>query len=451
MRRFGLHHIIFAALSLAPFGSNAQVVLNADGPGNTYELINSVLAPGYDVVETPECVHGSFGRHITEVFDSELNKYVFEFFAHVTPDNDRCINFDRQRTEIKTYDKSPANLIGTRDELVTYKWRFKVPVGFQPSSSFTHIHQVKPVNGDDGNPLFTLTLRKGTPNKLELIHVISETSGSDKLRTVNLSLFEGVWVEATEQILVGANGSYAISLNRVSDGLNLLNYSTANILTIRADNSFIRPKWGIYRSLNTPADLRDESILFADFSIAEGGTVVPLQFTEMKATLAPLGVVLQWQCPNTTTADQFIIERSADGQHFARITSVKATGATIQSWTDEQPLNTKSFYRVVLLQPGGTKVMSKQVTVHFARNNGNILNVFPNPVHHHLQLFMNITAAPLNFQLYNAMGQEVVAGQGNVTEVTHALNKQVPAMMKGIYRLTIREGRNIFTTVFLKE
>ncbi len=39
-----------------PFSFNAQIILNADGPGNTYELINSVLAPGYNAVEDPECV-----------------------------------------------------------------------------------------------------------------------------------------------------------------------------------------------------------------------------------------------------------------------------------------------------------------------------------------------------------------------------------------------------------
>jgi hypothetical protein len=99
-------------------------VLNANGPGSTYELINSVLAPnGGDVVENPECVHPEFGRHIAEVWDNELNQYVFEFYMHVTPDNDRCINFDRQRLEIKTYDASPASLKGNIGETIEYKWK----------------------------------------------------------------------------------------------------------------------------------------------------------------------------------------------------------------------------------------------------------------------------------------------------------------------------------------
>ncbi len=125
--------------------------------------------------------NASFGRHIAEVFDTDLNKNVFEFYIHVTPDNDRCINFDRQRIEIKTYDSSPDNLKGTLGETVTYKWRFKIPVGFQPSANFTHIHQVKAVGGDDDNPIFTLTLRKASPNKLELNYVKDDFSGTTKV------------------------------------------------------------------------------------------------------------------------------------------------------------------------------------------------------------------------------------------------------------------------------
>ena len=53
-----------------------KVLLSANGPGNTYEEINNALAPGRDVVEVPDCVHTEFGRHIEEVFDDQLGKYV---------------------------------------------------------------------------------------------------------------------------------------------------------------------------------------------------------------------------------------------------------------------------------------------------------------------------------------------------------------------------------------
>lgn len=171
---------------------------------------------------------------------------------------------------------------GTLGETVTYKWRFKIPVGFKPSGSFTHIHQIKPVDGDDSNPIFTLTARKGTPNKMQLIYVVDENGSNDYKREISLSLFEGIWVDVVEVIKVGTgtSGTYSISIKKVSDGTVLMSYSNNSIQTIRTAatdpntpqvaNSFIRPKWGIYRSLLDVASLRDDSIRFSDFSIGEG-------------------------------------------------------------------------------------------------------------------------------------------------------------------------------------
>lgn len=51
----------------------AQTVrLEADGPGNTYEMITSVLAPGNEPIETPDRKHAAFGRHIAEEWDETL-------------------------------------------------------------------------------------------------------------------------------------------------------------------------------------------------------------------------------------------------------------------------------------------------------------------------------------------------------------------------------------------
>jgi hypothetical protein len=246
----------------------SQVLLNANGKGDTYKLINSVLAPGFDVVEAPDCSHMEFGRHIDEIFDRELNAYVFRFFIHTSPDNDRCINFDRQRNEIKTYSKSPDNLKGTSGEKVIYKWKFKLPVGFQSSSNFTHIHQLKSVGGSFENmPMYTLTTRKGSKDKLELRY--AETDTQITLKNTDLTPFKGTWVEVTETITYGAEGTYAIEIKKVSDGTIMFNYLNNSIVNWRDGADFVRPKWGIYRGLKSSTDLRDEKLLFANFSIEE--------------------------------------------------------------------------------------------------------------------------------------------------------------------------------------
>lgn len=264
-----LNNSVTIALEKIIDSPNPQgVELNADGPGNTYALITSVLAPGQNPIETPDCGHAEFGDHIDELFDSELNTNVFRFYIHTSPDNDRCINFDRQRNEIKTYDQSPDNLLGIQGETVVYKWKFKLNSGFQSSPNFTHLHQLKSVGGSlESMPMYTLTTRKGNPDKLELRY--AETATQITLSQTDLTPLIGIWLDVTETITYGTSGSYDMEIKSVNDGTVLFNYSNSSIVNWRPNASFVRPKWGIYRSLINVQDLQDEEVLFANFSITE--------------------------------------------------------------------------------------------------------------------------------------------------------------------------------------
>tara|TARA_R110002049_G_scaffold281468_4_gene461068 strand:- start:1919 stop:2986 length:1068 start_codon:yes stop_codon:yes gene_type:complete len=261
---------LFVGLTACLFTQNtiAQVTLNAGESGNTYEDINAVLAPGYNAIEVPDCNHVEFGRHIDELFDTELNTNVFRFIAHKTPDNDRCQNFDRQRTEIKTYNQSPDNLKAIEGETVEYKWKFKLPIDFQVSPNFTHLHQIKSVDGPyESIPMITLTARKANPDRLELRY--TPTTNQTTIQTANLDLFKGHWVEVTELITYGNTGSYSIIINRISDNTTVLSYTNNSIDMWQDGASFARPKWGIYRSLINIDDLQDEVVFFNNFSIEE--------------------------------------------------------------------------------------------------------------------------------------------------------------------------------------
>ena len=257
----------FEEIPTSPSASSSPL-LAADGPGGTYDLITSKLAPGYSPIETPDCNHESFGDHIDEIYDETLQAYVFRFHIHVTPDNDRCIKFDRQRNEIKTYNQSPENLLGRDSETVTYLWKFKLPEGFQSSPKFSHIHQLKSVGGDyNSMPMYTLTTRKSSPDRLELRY--AEVDQQITLKQTDLAPLINRWISVRETVLYGQNGSYTIELSDSTSSEVLFTYTSNNIVNWREGGEFVRPKWGIYRSLIYPEDLRDEAILFADFDIIE--------------------------------------------------------------------------------------------------------------------------------------------------------------------------------------
>ena len=77
-----------------------QNIMNNDNTGDAY---NRITGFGF-AYELPECFHPV--RYITEEWNKDLKKYAFIFGLHVKPDNERCIKFHRQRTEIKTSNAS---------------------------------------------------------------------------------------------------------------------------------------------------------------------------------------------------------------------------------------------------------------------------------------------------------------------------------------------------------
>jgi polygalacturonase len=150
---------------------------------------------------------------------------------------------------------------------------FRLPSGFQASSHFTHIHQIKA--GDDpaasGAPIVTLSVYSGgNPNVVRLIYQDGST-----LASTDSKPFENVWVVAKEVIKVGTSGQYSLTIKTLKGGKTLLSYSNKNLDVFPSGAGFIRPKWGIYRSLLEQGALRDEQIHFNNFCIAKAPATCP--------------------------------------------------------------------------------------------------------------------------------------------------------------------------------
>jgi hypothetical protein len=317
----------------------AQVKLSATGSGTAYALIDS---KGFGN-ENPDCKHPSFGPHVTQAFDNALNKYVFVFHSHAVNDDDRCTNEDRVRMEIKGGSGSPADMQHTQGQTAYYRWKFKLDAGFIPSSRFTHIFQIKAIDGDAGAPLITITPRAGNPQKMQIIHSSGEGSGSlGTVKEADLAPFKGNWVEAYVKYKSsdGSGGTIELTLRRVSDGAVLLTYTNNSLDMWRTGASYNRGKWGVYRGKD--AVLRDEQVRFNDFCI-----------TESSAGLCPSGIG-----SNITLA-------GAARQDTTEIT-MHAVNSSINSFPN--PFRENSIITFVLNQPAHTHlsvydVSGKQVAV----------------------------------------------------------------------------------------
>ncbi len=264
--------------------------------GKLYPDINTYMRRfGFDYTEHPNCT-GGYGGDIDGVHgavdpDPDLNSYVFRFDIHITPviDGDRCSSstVDRQRNEMKsiTNNSTWAKVQGNWDEWQILEWKFKLPAGFQPTSNFTHIHQIKAQDGpNNGSPVITLTPRansSGSNKRMQIIHSVdgASTGKGTIVDNVPLSEFEDEWVQVREEVHYTHDGYYSCKITRLRDGKVLIDFKDENIDLWRIGSSYIRSKFGIYRSLGggrldqVPVGqsplLKNESLWITDFRVYE--------------------------------------------------------------------------------------------------------------------------------------------------------------------------------------
>ena len=403
----------FAALflSLLSVGKQpvvAQVFMDADGKSDAYARI---VEKGYGE-EAPDCLHNE--KHIKEEWDATLKKYVFAFILHKEIDGDRCNRADRQRNEIKTFGPSPENMKAGHGETHYYRWKFKLDKNFQPSPNFCHIHQLKAGDGpDSGSPLITITPRYGTPDKLQLIYTPSSgVSGGGTLKQVDLAPFKGEWIEAIEKVVYNDPGEYSLVLKRVSDDAVLFEYESNSLDLWREGSTFNRPKYGIYRSINSLSYLRDETVLFADISLTEG--------TSYKKPEAPATVsisvnehgedVVDWK-DNSDNEDQFRIDVSADHGKTWGYFSCSLAG-TERITIDKASSNPKNIYRVRAentLGNSGFAVSGLPTGLNsFQRVNQSGLKSFPNPFQEMTRISYTVPVkSKVKLAIYNQKGSEL--------------------------------------------
>lgn len=262
--------------------------------GKDYNAIHEYMRSlGWDYSEHPNISKQDHyqGVHCEVIFDSTLQQYVYKFTNHADAaalDSDRGrLLSDRQRNEMKSqtnYEWHKLN--GNWDEWQRLEWKFRIPKGFQPSTSFCHLHQLKAQEGNNGAPLITISTRcdkDGSNKRVQVIHTGDNAQSSKGVIIDNLPLadFEDEWIQVETEMHYTHHGTFRIKLTRISDTKVLVDQSFSDVDLWRKAATNIRNKFGIYRSLGrkmqSPEDrpdngIKNESLQLADFKVYEAHT-----------------------------------------------------------------------------------------------------------------------------------------------------------------------------------
>jgi hypothetical protein len=121
----------------------------------------------------------------------------------------------------------------------------------------------------------------GSNKRIQIIHTVdgADTGKGTIVDNIPLSDFEDEWVHVREEVHYIHEGYYSAKITRISDGKILLDFKDENIDMWRIGSSYIRNKFGIYRSLaggrldQAPVGqsplLKNESVWLANFRLYE--------------------------------------------------------------------------------------------------------------------------------------------------------------------------------------
>ena len=263
------------------------IATGADSASETYASIERVFGEGS--IEAPDLFEGDHTdtAHILEETDSTVGPH-FVFLAHRDEDFNKGVQSDRQRNEIKTYDKSDNNLLGFEGETMQFEWYFHISSEMSLTRKFSHFFQLKArndtddnTNGNDDQPVITLSAveKDSSGKELQVRHSVgfntngSSTSDVYLIRT-NFNDIADEWVKVFVQATFAEEGSFMMQITRLRDSAIVVDVNETNIDMWRGVSSddFVRPKWGIYRSTAEIDKLRqqEERVKFADFVIRKG-------------------------------------------------------------------------------------------------------------------------------------------------------------------------------------
>ncbi|MEO8765511.1 MAG: T9SS type A sorting domain-containing protein [Ginsengibacter sp.] len=188
----------------------------------------------------------------------------------------------------------------------------------------------------------------------------------------------------------------------------------------------------------------------ARYLLAEGG-VLPVGLLDFTGVLQNKSVKLEWKIITEKALTGFVIERSADGNKFSPINSVKVNG--ISSFTrnyailDDQPLPGINFYRLKMVDIDGKFTYSNVIAIK--TNAGFTLQVFPNPATTILFVGADGNKENATVQIVDAVGRVIRDGKIFLNGKT-SFSVDVNNLPGGFYNLILHKKDKTETQKFIK-
>lgn len=185
--------------------------------------------------------------------------YRFNIWAD---DRDTTGGGDRQRTESKGMVQNGTTLKMHNGETWTIAYDMFMPATLHGTSRFTHIFQTK-TPATNAGPWVTLDLGRSGSKELLRARAYS-TPGAPDIASTDLAPLRDKWISIEWTLTIGTKGTAGCT---VRNGTGVAAQGSVSNVQIPDQGDYVRPKWGIYRSVQSASsDIIDTFLLFRNYT-----------------------------------------------------------------------------------------------------------------------------------------------------------------------------------------
>jgi hypothetical protein len=176
------------------------------------------------------------------------------------------------------------------------------------------------------------------------------------------------------------------------------------------------------------------------------GSPLPVELTRFDATAKGTGVNLTWATATEKNNDRFEVQRSATGDAYTTIGTVKGQGSTTMAhdynFLDSHALAGTSYYRLRQVDTDGTFSFSPVVAVQTEASTKAML--YPNPSAN--QLILPAGVGVVQYRIFNSLGQTLLSGQATDND-----RLDITSLPKGPFFLELSGATGHYTQRLMRQ
>jgi hypothetical protein len=268
---------VIGSLALAAVGTPIILRETLANAGTTSTTATPITPKAPQLLWTPD--PGSDGLAAFEGIEVDRankhpdrkNKYIVVEGDHYRfniwkDDRDSTGGGDRQRTESKGMVAKGSALKMKNNETWTISYDMFMPTSLHGTSKFSHIFQLK-TPATNGGPWITLDPSRSGSKETLRARAYS-TSGAPDIASTDLAPLRNKWVTIEWTFKIGPKGTARFALR---DGSKTVVDHTLSNVNVPDQGDYVRPKWGIYRSIQSASsDILDTYLLIRNYKAYKG-------------------------------------------------------------------------------------------------------------------------------------------------------------------------------------